>query len=751
MANFSMLDHIDKLTSVKGGKYICPACKGSNFSMNKATGAYDCYDGCESKDIREVVAPWGNRDRTQAEPKPARPARKRQWIYTDVEGNPCIQVNRTDDGNGGKKIYQAFWESNQWTPKASDATKAKLKKSVTIYRHAEILKAREAGQVVFWVEGEPCADLLWDLGIPATTSIGGSAAYKSNGDYSQVLKGASVVICPDLDVNGLKYADLVAVDYPEAKWFYAFPDSLAWKNPPKDKGLDIADWVSDFKLDATQIMVAIELRRIPTGPKFVENVIQFPGIEAPEIVEREDVEAIFNLASTEADVKSLFPTLYPALFAKAERFGVPVEAIVGGLLPVCASLLHNKTELEIEPGYSIPPMLWCGVVGGSGAAKTPVLQASAKPLQKWQMALYDRHELDMADYETAFDAWTKSGKEKGEPKPEEPIMRSLYTSDFTIEAVVKMCVNNVSKGLLVHVDELKGFFKSFGEYKGGGGSDRQKWLSSHSGLPVKTDRKGSQTLMVERASVSIAGSIQPSVLRRLMGEEDEVDGLWARILWFSIPDSEMPAPGDVPAIDISEYLKEVYSFTDSTEGGTFHFEAAAKVRWIEWHRWTESKKMKAASQSVQAIYPKAREQAARIALVVHLTEAAAKKVTPSLEISLETLMAAISLTKYCVNQAMLIYGDLGVTEDDPEAIRIANLVARFEGQSVRWKQVRSALPKVKVRNSRRAANKSECVQFLRTIVKLGYAVDITGDCSEVSIPEKTVEPEEYTYEYAEAV
>ncbi|MCX5964242.1 MAG: DUF3987 domain-containing protein [Cyanobacteria bacterium] len=155
--------------------------------------------------------------------------------------------------------------------------------------------------------------------------------------------------------------------------------------------------------------------------------------------------------------------------------------------------------------------------------------------------------------------------------------------------------------------------------------------------------------------------------------------------------------------------------------------------------------MKAASQSVQAIYPKAREQAARIALVAHLTEAAAKKVTPSLEISLETLMAAISLTKYCVNQAMLIYGDLGVTEDDPEAIRIANLVARFEGQSVRWKQVRSALPKVKVRNNRRAANKSECVQFLRTIVKLGYASDVSGDCSEVSIPSKTIETMEYEY------
>ena len=224
MANFSMLDHIDKLTPATSGKFTCPACNGTNFSVNKTTGAYDCYDGCESRDIREAVAPWENRDRTQSALKAARPAQKRQWIYTDVEGNPCIQVNRTDDGNGKKQIYQAFWESNQWSYKVSDATKAKLRKSVIIYRHAEILKAREAGQVVFWVEGEPSVDLLWDLGIPATTSIGGSAAYKSNGDYSQILKGASIVICPDRDVNGLKYADLVAADYPEAKWLYAFPD-----------------------------------------------------------------------------------------------------------------------------------------------------------------------------------------------------------------------------------------------------------------------------------------------------------------------------------------------------------------------------------------------------------------------------------------------------------------------------------------------------------------------------------------------
>lgn len=56
--SFDIRDHIDRLepTRVKH-KYECPVCGGHNLSVNPRTGAYKCYNGCESRDIIEAIAP----------------------------------------------------------------------------------------------------------------------------------------------------------------------------------------------------------------------------------------------------------------------------------------------------------------------------------------------------------------------------------------------------------------------------------------------------------------------------------------------------------------------------------------------------------------------------------------------------------------------------------------------------------------------------------------------------------------------
>jgi hypothetical protein len=40
---FSILDYVDELEPSKDGKYICPACGGNDFSINKNNGAYTCW------------------------------------------------------------------------------------------------------------------------------------------------------------------------------------------------------------------------------------------------------------------------------------------------------------------------------------------------------------------------------------------------------------------------------------------------------------------------------------------------------------------------------------------------------------------------------------------------------------------------------------------------------------------------------------------------------------------------------------
>jgi Protein of unknown function (DUF3987) len=753
---FDIRDHLDKLTHHKVDKFVCPVCNGTNLSISKKDSAYKCWDGCSSAAIREVLAPWADRA-AQSEPqkKAARPKQTRQWTYADLEGNPCIRVNRTDDGGGKKRIWQEFWAKGVWTTKAPDSDKTKLKAAVTIYRHPEVLAAIAEGRQIFWVEGEPCADLLWSMGLAATTSIGGSAAYESNGNYSQALKGARLVVCPDRDANGLKYAEFVATDYPESRWLYAIPESPVWGQLPQAGGLDIADWVIDYKITADDIVAAIEPgQRAKAGPIApVNNLVAFPGAEQPETIEKSEVEAAIELSQTAADIAGLLPTLYLMLATKATRFNVPVETLVGMLLAISGSLLPSGIQLKIEDGYYVPPIVWTGLVGDSGATKTPILQTLAKSLQWMQGQEYEIYQLNRKHYEKQMKEW---GKNKNADEPDEPEkLRHYYTSDFTIESVIQIVAGQPKNGLAVIVDELAGFVNSFGEYKSGGGSDRQKWLSSYSGLPIKSDRKSSGTLMADRANINVAGTIQPSVLRKLMGDTEQVDGLWPRFLWFGVPTTTMPAPGETPAIDITDVLTSCYRRLASPAGmrvdrdQSHIFSPDAEQLWIKWHHFTEARKMAATSQSVQAIYPKAREQAARVALIAHHIEAAAQGIAPTLEISLDTLSAAISLVKYCVNQSLLIYGALGATADNPDAIRIAKFIERFAGQEIGWKTVRPILPKTRVGKTRRNANKSECVAFLRRVVELGFGVDHGDDCLSITVNEQPVETE-INYEYTES-
>jgi len=73
-----------------------------------------------------------------------------------------------------------------------------------LYRLPEILPK----PTVYIVEGEKDADRLWSLGIPATTSPMGAKNWRVG--YAQSLKGKRVVILPDNDAEGKRYAQDVA-------------------------------------------------------------------------------------------------------------------------------------------------------------------------------------------------------------------------------------------------------------------------------------------------------------------------------------------------------------------------------------------------------------------------------------------------------------------------------------------------------------------------------------------------------------
>jgi hypothetical protein len=266
------------------GKYRCPACGGNDFTVNKDNGAFNCWHDtspAHRAQIRDAIAPL-----TRWE-KPPRDPGSYVFGYRNTSGKEVVIVHR-DDASGSKKIWQEF----PTIDKTSNGYKTQLqevKAGVLPYKYEEAIKtSKETGLPIFVVEGELACEQLWAIGIPSITFLGGSKQYRTNGDYSHLLKNEKLVLCPDRDEQGVAFMSEVAADNPGAQWLYADPLSWEWDNLPSGNGYDVGDYISDGaeKDDLLSSIVSKSRHKNNDGKPSYEEIIStvenFVGLYANE-------------------------------------------------------------------------------------------------------------------------------------------------------------------------------------------------------------------------------------------------------------------------------------------------------------------------------------------------------------------------------------------------------------------------------------------------------------------------------------
>ena len=164
---FKILDHLDKLEAAKGGRYICPSCQGHNLTINKQTGAYQCWNGCECRDIRDMIAPLPNRNNTSRyqpvrqkiqklkPPVPPKGDIKLARLLAPVTDRP--QPQRDFDKEHGKFFKTTYVYSltpegqlNRWVMRTDWVDPNKPKGRNKTFRHCH---RSESGEVV-WKKGD---------------------------------------------------------------------------------------------------------------------------------------------------------------------------------------------------------------------------------------------------------------------------------------------------------------------------------------------------------------------------------------------------------------------------------------------------------------------------------------------------------------------------------------------------------------------------------------------------------------------
>jgi len=240
--SFSILDHLEQLEpSNETGKFVCPACGGNDFTVNKATGGYNCWhdpSAAHRADIRNILAPLVRWE------KPSRATGRHQFHYYNNKQEKVVIVNR-DDAGGSKRIWQDFptIEPNATNHKTQ---LQEVKANILPYRYEEAIKtSHETGLPIIIVEGELTCNAVWDIGLPSVTFLGGSKQYRTNGDYGQLFKGQKIVLAPDRDDQGVAFMAEIENDNPGASWLYADPKSWEWDNLPSGNGYDLADYIEE--------------------------------------------------------------------------------------------------------------------------------------------------------------------------------------------------------------------------------------------------------------------------------------------------------------------------------------------------------------------------------------------------------------------------------------------------------------------------------------------------------------------------
>lgn len=181
-----------------------------------------CHAGCSFKSIVDKAGIKMERE----------DVRNRELVatydYTDESGKLLYQVLRYNP----KAFQQRHMGSNgEWVWNREGCRPV-------LYRLKSILQAKELGKIVFFVEGEKDVDNLVGLGLTATTMTGGASS-KWLPEYTEQLSGAKVIIIPDNDDPGRKYAQTVA----EA--LYGFAASLHILNLNVEAHGDVSDWITD--------------------------------------------------------------------------------------------------------------------------------------------------------------------------------------------------------------------------------------------------------------------------------------------------------------------------------------------------------------------------------------------------------------------------------------------------------------------------------------------------------------------------
>lgn len=353
--------------------------------------------------------------------------------YQAADGTPVywrIRLKHPDTGD--KWIRPMRWNSTGY-----EIGEPVFPNGKPLYRWPELLA--DPSVPVWIVEGESCADALAKLGLIATTS--GSATSADGADWTP-LRGRTVIVWPDNDESGSKYAETVTAHLKPLNCDVRMIDKALIRALPD--GGDCADWIT-----ANPNATADSIRALPT----VAAVKAEAGSRsAPEPLRRP------TPAPAPYPAAKLGPIIGPACESLRRVIQAP-DAVCGASLLAAASLAAQGLADVRNDGRKHPLSLWMLTVAESGERKSAVDAEAMRGVREVEHELHKAYTDELARHQTELEEWNAkreaakvaARKRQGEgladvlsrlgPAPEAPLLPKLTAADFTAEGLAKLLLN----------------------------------------------------------------------------------------------------------------------------------------------------------------------------------------------------------------------------------------------------------------------------------------------------------------------
>jgi RecA-family ATPase len=298
--------------------------KNPSLSIKEDNGKllFHCHGGCDQHSVFDAVRERNLLPALQRQEYSlalikgelmTMPTLEQEWEYKDEVGDTLF-VKRRFKVNSEKGKTYSLHKVDAAGRRQGSMTGARI----VPYRLPELINAREAGRAIYLVEGEKAADALVSIGAIATTSHAGASHWPA--DITQYFTGAVVIVVPDCDLPGWKYAKrVVEALLPVAKAIRVLDFNLP------ELGDDAYEWVADGG----------DRSKLAELAKALPVVTSIDQVQTPEwIVPRETIEVTLepdNLDRTEP------PILVPRQLLNIEAWDdiedEPVEWLIDNVLP----------------------------------------------------------------------------------------------------------------------------------------------------------------------------------------------------------------------------------------------------------------------------------------------------------------------------------------------------------------------------------------------------------------------------------